>query len=218
MPFSVDCPACGEPLDVDEDYRHWKVRCPHCRHEFFPDGRRTGPVEDEEEPPRRRRRRREYDDDDDDRPESYARRDVSGPALALKVLGWLGLVLSILGVLIWIFILVVIVNDPQAQKNMGAPRDDLINQAALYIPQGISGAILSVLVLIGAGKMARLESRGWATTAAVAGMIPFFSPCCCLGLPFGIWALTVLNRPHVRAAFRRTARRDRYDEGDDYDD
>ena len=40
-------------------------------------------------------------------------------------------------------------------------------------------------------------------------MVPCISPCCLLGLPFGIWALSVLNKPHVQAAFKRNDRRNR---------
>jgi hypothetical protein len=32
-------------------------------------------------------------------------------------------------------------------------------------------------------------------------MIPCISPCCLLGLPIGIWALVVLLKPEVKAAF-----------------
>jgi hypothetical protein len=55
-------------------------------------------------------------------------------------------------------------------------------------------------VLFGAIKMLRLQSRTLATVASVAAMLP--CQCCCLlGLPFGIWALTVLNKPEVKSQF-----------------
>ena len=55
-------------------------------------------------------------------------------------------------------------------------------------------------VLLGAIKMLRLQSRTLATVASVAAMLP--CQCCCLlGLPFGIWALTVLNKPEVKSQF-----------------
>jgi len=38
--------------------------------------------------------------------------------------------------------------------------------------------------------------------ASIIAMIPCVSPCCCLGLPFGIWALVVLARPAVKSAFQ----------------
>ena len=51
--------------------------------------------------------------------------------------------------------------------------------------------------------------RSWIMTqtmmnwAAIVAMIPRISPCCLLGLPFGIWALVVLSNGTVKAAFRR---------------
>ena len=56
-------------------------------------------------------------------------------------------------------------------------------------------------MLVGAMKMKKLESYGLAMTGAIVGMVPYFSPCCLLGLPFGIWALVVLCDGSVKAAF-----------------
>jgi len=61
---------------------------------------------------------------------------------------------------------------------------------------------ISIVMLVGSISMLRLRNRGLAITAAVLGAIPAISPCCLLGLPFGIWALTVLNDPQVQRAFR----------------
>ena len=53
--------------------------------------------------------------------------------------------------------------------------------------------------------MGRLEGYGLAMTASIFAMIPCVGPCCLLGLPFGIWSVTVLNRRDVKAAFDRRA-------------
>jgi hypothetical protein len=61
-------------------------------------------------------------------------------------------------------------------------------------------AALNGFVLYGAIKMLRLQNHGMATVASVAAMLP--CQCCCLfGLPFGIWALVVLNKPEVKLQF-----------------
>lgn len=216
MSLSVHCPECHTPLEVDEEHRDWKVRCPQCRHEFRPLDAASAPdafevVADGEEPAPRRRHRRRRDDDGDPR---NAVQDVSAPATALKVLGWMGLGLSALGVLLWVFILTWAANDPQAKKNMGKD-DEIFVEGAVYITQGVVAGIVSIVILIGAGKMSRLENRSWAMTAAVLGSIPCISPCCLLGLPFGIWAIAVLNRPSVQAAFRRRARQSNPDDDGD---
>jgi hypothetical protein len=61
-----------------------------------------------------------------------------------------------------------------------------------------------VLLLLGARKMARLELRGLAIAAAVVAMLPCH-PGFIVGLPVGLWALLVLLRPEVAAAFRAQA-------------
>jgi hypothetical protein len=38
-------------------------------------------------------------------------------------------------------------------------------------------------------------------TAAVLACVPMISPMIWIGIPFGVWAVIVLRRPSVRAAF-----------------
>ena len=66
---------------------------------------------------------------------------------------------------------------------------------------GIIGILVSVVILLGAMKMKKLESYGLAMAASIIAMIPCFSPCCLLGLPIGIWAVVVLSKPEVKSAF-----------------
>jgi hypothetical protein len=69
---------------------------------------------------------------------------------------------------------------------------------------GVLGAALGLvwggLVTGGAVQMRRMQSYGLAMTACIIAMLPC-NACCILGLPFGIWGLTVLNRPEVKEAF-----------------
>jgi hypothetical protein len=62
--------------------------------------------------------------------------------------------------------------------------------------------VTCLLVIYGALKMQRLESYAWAMTSSIISLIPCVTCCCCLGIPFGVWALIVLNRAEIRAAFR----------------
>ena len=64
------------------------------------------------------------------------------------------------------------------------------------------GGVVAIVVITGALKMKRLQSYPFAMIASIIAMIPCISPCCLLGLPFGIWALVVLSDPQVKAAFR----------------
>lgn len=74
-------------------------------------------------------------------------------------------------------------------------------------PVGLASNVFSTLVgafiVFGSLKMMKLQSRGLAVTTAIVSMIPCLTGCCCIiGLPFGIWAMVVLNKPEVKASFR----------------
>jgi hypothetical protein len=59
--------------------------------------------------------------------------------------------------------------------------------------------IPSILTFIGAWRMRQLRGYGLAITAAILGIIT--PPGIIIGVIFGIWALAVLTRGEVRAAF-----------------
>lgn len=64
-------------------------------------------------------------------------------------------------------------------------------------------AILGGVVLFGGIKMKNLQSYGLAMAATIIAMLPCtVGWCCVLGLPLGIWALVVLMKPEVKAAFQ----------------
>jgi len=56
-------------------------------------------------------------------------------------------------------------------------------------------------LFVGALEMIRMRSYPFALAAGVLAVIPW-SPAWILGLPFGIWALTILAKPEVREVFR----------------
>jgi hypothetical protein len=127
---------------------------------------------------------------------------VKGPAIALKVTAIIGLVCVVLGFVVNI---ATVTGHPLfPQQKMPSPEmQHFVNSfgSGFGIFQDILGAAIGVIVLIGAGKMQRLESFQFSMTAAVLAMIPCVSPCCLLGLPFGIWALVALNKPEVKSNF-----------------
>jgi hypothetical protein len=126
---------------------------------------------------------------------------VKGPAIGLKVTAIVGLVLVAAGLVINVLTLngfhigLQRIYDPQMQK--------LLNTlgGGLGIVQDIIGGVMGVIVLIGAAKMQKLQNHQFALTASIVAMVPCISPCCVLGLPFGIWALVVLNKPEVKSQF-----------------
>jgi hypothetical protein len=63
-------------------------------------------------------------------------------------------------------------------------------------------SLLAAVVVVGGGvSILRMGSYRWAMVGGGVAMIA--GPAALLGLPFGIWAMVVLNRREVRAAFER---------------
>jgi predicted Zn finger-like uncharacterized protein len=154
--------------------------------------------------PRRSRRDADWEDDDysyRDR-RSAVRSQVSGPAAALQVVGILAIALSVLSLGLNLAVAAGAFPQP-ASPLMPPPRDEAERIGNLV--GGICGALFGMLwgglIIAGASKMKKLESFGLAMTASIVAMLPC-NGCCLLGLPFGIWALVVLNRPEVKDAFR----------------
>ena len=61
--------------------------------------------------------------------------------------------------------------------------------------------LMNVTVALGALSMLRLKHYRSACTAAILAIIPVCSPCFVLGIPFGIWAIVLLQRPEVKQRF-----------------
>jgi hypothetical protein len=66
----------------------------------------------------------------------------------------------------------------------------------------VIGLGVGVLTLVASLKMKKLESYGLVMTGTICSMLPCISPCCCVGLPIGIWVLVVLAKPEVKSAFK----------------
>ena len=129
---------------------------------------------------------------------------VSGPAIGLIVAAALGALAQIAGMLM--NILGVGIN--AANRGMhGQPEIPAwvnMMSGGLGIVFNIIGLIMAVVVFLGALKMKKLENYGFALTATIIAMVPCVSPCCWVGLPVGIWALVILQKPEVKAAFQTT--------------
>ena len=120
---------------------------------------------------------------------------VNGPAVGLMVTAILGFVLQATGL---VFRLVG-TSVMAMQRDM--PGWVTMLSGTLGVVAGIIGILVSLLIFIGALKMKNLQNYALAMAASIISMIPCISPCCLLGLPFGIWALVVLSKPEVKSAF-----------------
>jgi hypothetical protein len=125
---------------------------------------------------------------------------VKLPAIFLIVVASIGIVL---------FLFAAVGNFAGLNKFRGSQSSNIPPETRAQIErfQGPTGGMIDLLVaamngfvLLGALKMMRLENRGLAMAACIVAMIP--PNCCCiLGIPFGIWALVVLNKPEVKSQF-----------------
>jgi hypothetical protein len=62
--------------------------------------------------------------------------------------------------------------------------------------------LVTPVVIYGAIQMMNARKYGLAMASAVLAIIPLTSCCFVLGIPIGIWALVVLRKPEIKAAFR----------------
>jgi len=126
-----------------------------------------------------------------------AQSQVSAPAVALMITAILGIFLQAIGLLAR----VVGIPFMMAQQNAQLPAFFSILSGTIGVVLSAMNILIGLLVFFAALKMKKLESYTLAMTGSVLAMIPCLSPCCLLGLPFGIWALVVLNKPEVKDAF-----------------
>ena len=86
-------------------------------------------------------------------------------------------------------------NDPQMQRILH------VASGPVGVASAAFGLVMSVVILIGALRMHALRSYSLALVASILAIVPCVTPCCVIGLPFGIWALVVLNKTEVRSQF-----------------
>ncbi|MGB7770218.1 MAG: DUF4339 domain-containing protein [Verrucomicrobiia bacterium] len=133
---------------------------------------------------------------------------VKGPAIALKVNAILNVLLAA-----WSLVRLTIFRPNLDQLNstlqqIGDPQIQQLAQQWLHMAYGpfgvansLFGLAMSVLIYIGATKMQSLRSYEFAFTAAILAMVPCLTPCCVIGLPFGIWAVGALSKAGTKSQF-----------------
>lgn len=126
---------------------------------------------------------------------------VAGPAIGLIIVGALGIFLSLLSVVMNL------ANSGENPLLNGAAGNPQVAQI-LQTFSGTVGILADVVeglawvgVLLGALKLRNLKNFGFCMAASIIAMIPCLCPCCVAGLPIGIWALVVMNKPEVKPFF-----------------
>jgi hypothetical protein len=129
-----------------------------------------------------------------------ALREVSGPAIGLIVAASLGILMSLFQILVRI-----VGAGVNSFSRSGQNPDVQRMVEKLNGTEGVIVFIFAMLlwgfVLYGGIKMKNLERYGICVAASIIAMIPCLCPCCVIGIPFGIWALIVLNKPEVKPYF-----------------
>lgn len=124
---------------------------------------------------------------------SAAEEKVKNPALALIITAILGALLAVFSFLANVLGLL-----PAEYSNSA-----MLGDAGLVID--IVSLVLALVVMgviyMGAVRMQRLESWGFALAASIVAMLPC-SCSCIIGIPIGIWALVVLLNAEVKNQFR----------------
>lgn len=132
-----------------------------------------------------------------------AREQLSTPAILLMVTGGLGIAMGLLGLLQGAIMrgkgmYDQLFSDPNLQQY--APMMRTL-QSTNWI-SNVLVLVLGAVTIVGALKMKNLENYSLSMAAAIIAMVPCVGPCCCIGLPVGIWALILLNKPEIKSAFR----------------
>lgn len=122
---------------------------------------------------------------------------VRGPGTWLIVVSSIGLAILVLAAIVDGFLLLTSFPEMIQQPGEDSERTTIVIRLAFSV---VLGGV-QVLILFGAVNMRRLRRFRLVQTAAVLSVVPCCSSCYLLGIPFGAWALVVLARPDVQAAF-----------------
>ena len=99
-----------------------------------------------------------------------------------------------------------VVHPPLLLAQQGSPVQTMMMPAwgIMFLTLAAIGLLIglpaSILLILGGMKMRQLQGYGLANLAAIVALLPL-GPQWLVSLPIGIWALAVLGRPDVKAAF-----------------
>jgi uncharacterized CHY-type Zn-finger protein len=199
----VNCPDCGNDVEVEGADLGYRVECPHCQGIFRardPDSPRRNSTYES-------RMRKHYE------PE-LAREAIRRPALAMIWSGWIiGLLYLLIGVGL-IIGAIIRSDDPGV-----AAREQTI---LMSVYGGCVTLILlpmAIIFAVGGHQTLKLKGTAWAYTSAIFGIVHFMfftiSPTSWVTLGLGIWMLIAVNRSDVQHLMRSRQRNYSEEERDD---
>lgn len=125
------------------------------------------------------------------------RSQLSGPSVGLLVTGIIGGIFELTSFIAGFFgaSFVALMEDEIPE------RFESTFKASFWTASSLVGVLIAAFLIYAAMMMKELNQWGICIAASILAMIPCISPCCIIGLPIGIWCLTVLTKPDVKAAF-----------------
>lgn len=194
MPVAV-CPHCRAELDLDAEDVGALVECPACNRTFTADPPSPPPVPPpqpsdippwqrprEREPGRSRRTLVEREPDSPQEQIAYARSECDGPGAGLMVIG----VLTVLSGLFEV---------------AAAIRLDGSAPPLQMLGYGVYSVLAGAFWVYAGTQMKAVKQYGVCLIGCVSVIVPGVSPCCMLGVVFGIMGVSKLNDRRVKLGF-----------------
>lgn len=203
MSINVACPTCGQQYNVKDEAAGKRFQCKECQ--TVVDIPANSDADDEltiadfgEPIPAPARRRKVSPSDAAAIAAAAAAEQTRLPAIGMYVVCGISI-----GAWISRFVLREFVMDALvpgvAHLNPGAERfghgPDIAVDVFLVFRE--------IFIIYAFSRLQTVTSYSVAFAGAIIAVIPCVgSPCCILGMPFGVWALVLLNDPAVKDAFR----------------
>ena len=125
-----------------------------------------------------------------------AQQAVKGPAIGLIATSGIGLLFQVGSLL-----LNVLGTGMGAMAGGGEDAAIGMLSGGIGIVSNIVGIAIGGFIIWAALQMMKLEKFNLSMAASIVIILPFLSPCCCIGIGTGIWSLVVLNKAEVKGAF-----------------
>lgn len=204
----ITCPSCRQQLQVPEAFLGQPVKCPGCGFTFSVLVEASVPAMPSESAASTEPALRHGPSERPPAPGGDVQRLLLPPAICLLLLSLLGLCCTLYNVAH----IVVAAEAIRAQAQQAAPPDPFARQIFFQMvdfmlgPGGIAlrvlFMVLNVITLFGSAAMMNRRLYGLAVLGSVCALVSNLDICCCVpGFPLGLWALLVLCRPEVKAAF-----------------
>jgi len=129
---------------------------------------------------------------------SFSKERIESPAMGLLIVSSISVFFLVIALAFDVFLLA-------SGTASQLPQPGPMPKEAQIIIRALWGGIMllcNVVIIFGALSMYRLRRYELAKAAAILSVIPCLSPCCVVGIPFGLTALSRLSHPDVMRAFR----------------